>query len=62
MVLFTKDNMDADKHIPVVNIPPVRFLGGPSKQVRTGNIQGAWYTYILVAVIMSVGVPVEEAL
>ena len=62
MVIFTKENMDADKPIPVVNLPPVRFLSGPSKQVRTGNIQGAWYPYRLVAVIMSVIVPVEEAL
>ena len=31
-VLFTKENMDADKPIPVVNIPPVSFIGGPTSQ------------------------------
>ena len=29
VVLFTKDNMDAYKPVPVLNIPPVRFIGGP---------------------------------
>ena len=29
VVLFTKENMDSDKPVPVVNIPPVRFIGGP---------------------------------
>ena len=42
MVILKKKNMDADKPIPVVNLPPVMSIGGPSKQVRTGNIQGAW--------------------
>ena len=46
----------------MVNFPPVSFIGGPSKQVRTGNIQVAWDPYILVAVITDVGVPVEEEL
>ena len=38
------------------------FIGGPSKQGRTGNIQGALDPDISVAKIMTVGVPVEEAL
>ena len=54
--------MDADKPVPVVNLPHVRFICGPSKQGRTGNIQGEWDPDILVAVIMALGVPVEEAL
>ena len=33
--------MDADKPVPVVNIPPVRVIGGTSKQVITSNIQAA---------------------
>ena len=62
MVLFTKDNMDADKPVPVVNLPPVSFIGGPSNQVRTGYIQGVWDPDILVAVATAVGVLAEEAL
>ena len=42
VVIFTKENMDADKFVPVVNILPVRFIGGPTRQVRTGSIQGSW--------------------
>ena len=38
VVLFTKDNMDADKLVPVVNILPVMFIDGPTSQVRTGII------------------------
>ena len=51
--------MNADKPVPVVNIPPVKCIG---HQVITGNIQGSWYPEISVAVITTVGVPVEEAL
>ena len=32
VVLFTKDNMYAYKPVPMVNLPPVRFIGGPTKQ------------------------------
>ena len=62
VVIFTKLNMDIDKPVPVVNLPPVMFICGISKQVRTGNIQGAWDPDRSVAVVTSVGVPVEEAL
>ena len=62
MVLFTKENMDADKPIPVVNIPPVSFIGGPSKKGITCNMQGVWDPDISVAVLIAVGVLVEEAL
>ena len=62
VVLFTKDNMDEDKNDPVVNLPPMRFLGYPTMNITTGNIQGAWYTKILVSVTTTVGAPVEEAL
>ena len=54
--------MDADKPVPVVNLPPVIFIGGPSKKVITGKIQGAWDTDRSVAVVTAVGVPVEGAL
>ena len=43
LVLFTKDNMDKDKPVPVVNLPPVRFIGGSIKQGITDSIQGYWY-------------------
>ena len=62
VVLFKKDITDADKPVPVVNLTPVRFIGGPTKQVIVGNIQGAWGSKILVYVVTIVGVPVEEAL
>ena len=62
MVLFTKGNMDIDKPVPVVILGPVRFIGGPTWQVRTGIIKGSWYPEISVTVITTVGIPVEEAL
>ena len=58
VVLFTKDNIEAYKPVPVVNLPPVRFIGGPSKQVRMGNIQGEWYSDRSVSVVTAVGVTV----
>ena len=42
VVIFTKENMDEDKPFPVINIPPVRFIGGSTRQVRTGSIQRSW--------------------
>ena len=42
VVLFTKENTDADKPVPVVNLPPVRFIGGPTSQGRKGSIYGCW--------------------
>ena len=62
MVIFTKENMYIYKPIPVVNIPHVRFIGGPKRQGRTGGIQGGWEPEISVAMINTVGVPVEEVL
>ena len=62
VVLFTKYNMGAYKTVPVVNIPPVRFIGGPTKQVRSGNIQVSYDPEILVAMITTLSVPVEESL
>ena len=59
VVLFTKENTDTNKLVPVINLPPVMFIGGPSKQVITGSIHGAWDPDRLVAVITAVGVPVE---
>ena len=37
MVIFTKEGMDAYEPVLVVNIPPVRFLGGPKNKGRTGK-------------------------
>ena len=54
--------MDAHKPVPVVNLPPMRFIGSPTNQVITGNIQVAWKPEILVAAITTVGVPVDNAL
>ena len=62
MVLFTKDNMGADKPVPVVILPPVRFIGGPTRQGRTGSIHVYWDPERSVSVITTVGIPVEEDL
>ena len=51
--------MNEDKPDPVVNLPPMKFIGIPTNQGRTGNIQGACYSVISVSVITTVGVPVE---
>ena len=29
VVIFKKENTDSDKPVPVVNLPPVRFIDGP---------------------------------
>ena len=29
VVIFTKENTEVDKPIPVANLTPVRFVGGP---------------------------------
>ena len=62
MVLLTKDSMYADKPIQVENLPPVRFIGGASNKVIIGNIKGSWDPEILVAVITTVGIPMEDSL
>ena len=54
--------MDADKSVPVLNIPPVMFIGGTINHIISGIIQGSWDPEILVSVITTVGVPVDEAL
>ena len=58
MVLFTEYEMDIYKLVPVVNLPPVRFIGSTRNQGRTGNIQGSWDPEILVAVNNTVSVRV----
>ena len=50
--------MDADEPVTVVNIPPVRYIRGPSKQGITGNMQGALDPDRSVAVVTSIGIPV----
>ena len=62
VAIYKKYNTDTDKPVPVVNIPPARFIGGPSNQERTGKIQGSWYPDISLTVVIAVGVLVEEAL
>ena len=62
MVIFTKEIMEADKPVPVANIPPMRFIGGPTNYIRTGSIQISWDLEISVAEIIKVGVPLEKDL
>ena len=62
MVLFTKENMDADKPIPVVILPLLKFIGGTTMHGRTGIIKGSREPEISVDVITTVGTLVEEAL
>ena len=62
VVIPTRDNMDAYNPVPVVSLPSVICIGGPTNQVIIGNIQGTWDPDILVTVITMVDVPVEEAL
>ena len=62
MVLFTKENMGAYKPVPVVILPPVRFIGGPTRHGITGIIQLSWDPEISVAVITTVGMPLNGAL
>ena len=54
--------MDAEKPVQVVIIPPVKFIGGPTSQLRTVSTQGSWDPEISVAMITAVRIPVEEAL
>ena len=42
MVLFKKDNMDADKPVTVAIIPPVRFTGSPTRLGIIRSIQVSW--------------------
>ena len=62
VVILTKDNMDAYKPVPVVILPPVRFIYRQTSKVTKGIIQGVWDPEIPVAVITMVWIPVEEAL
>ena len=62
VVLFTKYDMGAEKSVPVVILSPLRFIGVPKRHGRTGIIQGSWDPEISVAVITTVGIPVEEDL
>ena len=54
VVLFTKDNINANKPIPVVNLPHVMFIGGPKIQGRTGIIQVSWDPERSLALIIMV--------
>ena len=45
--LFTIYNMDSDKPVPVLNLPPVIFIGGPDRSL---------------SMVMDMGVSVDEAL
>ena len=46
----------------MIILPPVMFIGGPTRKGRTGIIQVFWDPEILVSVITMVGIPVEEDL
>ena len=46
----------------MVNLTPVSFICGLTRQERTGIIQVYWDPEISVSVITTVGVPVEEDL
>ena len=54
--------MDAYKPLTLVILPPVIFIGGPTRQKITGSKQGAWDPEISVSVINAVRVPVDEGL
>ena len=54
--------MGANKPVPVVIIPPVRLIGVPKNHGRIGSMQGSWDPEILVSVINTLGIPVEEDL
>ena len=54
--------MYVDNPVPVLNIPPVRFICGTTSQLITVGIKGYWDPEISVAVITMVVVPEEEAL
>ena len=54
--------MDADKPIPVLNLPPVSFIVVITSHGISGSIQVAWDPERSLYVINKVGVPVEEAL
>ena len=62
MVLFTKENMGAYKPVPVVILPPVRSIDGPTSQEILGRIKVSWDPEISIAVITMVWIPVEKAL
>ena len=42
VIIITKNSMYVDKPVPVVNLPPVRFICGTTSQVRTVNMHGYW--------------------
>ena len=62
VVIITEENIDTYKIVAVVNLPLVRFISGPTKNGIRGNINGAWYPDISVAVVTALGVLVEEVL
>ena len=42
VVIFTKNSMELDKTILVVNLPPLSFLDGPTNQRIKVSMQGDW--------------------
>ena len=62
MVIFTKENMGADKPVPLVILPPVRCMGGTIRNGIIGSKQVSWDPEISVYMITTVGIPLEEAL
>ena len=62
VVIFAEDNIYADKPVPVVNLPPVRFIVCLTRQVIIGRIHGAWDLDRSESVVTALGIPVDEAL
>ena len=56
VLIFIKESLDSDKPILVVILPPLKFAGGTSNQGIKGNMHGALYPDISVAVVIAVGV------
>ena len=61
-VLLSKETLYTDKPILVVNLQPLKFVGGTVNQGRTGKIKGYWDPDISVAVVIVVGVRVADFL
>ena len=43
------------KYIPVVNLPPFRFVGGSTNKKGIGNTHGYWDPEILLALVTAMG-------
>ena len=62
LLIFTKYSMAEGKLTLVGNIPALKFVGRPTNYRRTGNVKGSCDPEILVEVVMTVVISVEEYL